>query len=92
MTETDTTEQRSELFTFPSCDKCYKAKEILDAKGIDYEEVNSGLGKGKKRFQQFYREYRESIKRDDTGQTLLPILLRGSEMYQGLEEISSSFA
>lgn len=91
MTETNTTEI-AELFTFPSCDKCYKAKEILDAKGVDYEEVNSGLGKGRKRFQQFYREYRESIKRDETGQTLLPILLKDSEMYQGLEEISSHFA
>lgn len=75
------------LFTFPNCDKCKKVKEYLKSQKIDFEEINAGIGDGKKQFRDLYSENREKIERDSTGTMALPILLCGDEIIQGLEKI-----
>jgi len=75
------------LFTFPNCDKCKKVKEYLKSKEIPYEEINAGIGEGRKQFRELYLQHRDEVERDSSGTMALPILLCGDEMIQGLEKI-----
>lgn len=80
------------LFTFPNCNKCSKIKNYLEGKNIEYEEVNSGIGDGRKKFREFYLNNKEQIKRDDDGGgILLPILINEKDIFQGMEKILNSF-
>lgn len=78
------------LYSFPNCEGCAEVKSFLNGIGIDYEEVNVGIGEGKKRFRELFEGYREQIERDGQGQIILPILVRDSEVLQGLTKITSS--
>jgi len=77
------------LYTFPNCEKCSCVKKILQSKGINYQEVNAGLGSGRKEFQKLYEKYKKNIVREQ-GQVVLPIFLFNSKIIQGLEKISES--
>ena len=80
----------NKLYTFPNCTKCAEVKEILENKGIPYQEINAGIGSGRKDFQEFYNENKDSIERE-SGQIVLPILhLNSEEVIQGLEKITNS--
>lgn len=78
------------LYIIPNCQECTKIKSFLDSKRINYEEVNAGIGEGKERFRDLFRNHREQIERDDQGQIILPILVGDSNILQGLEKITSS--
>ena len=52
------------LYTFPNCEKCSCVKEILQSKKINYQEVNAGLGSGRKEFQKLYEKYKKNIVRE----------------------------
>ena len=75
------------LFTYPNCPKCTEVKKYLKTQEIPYEEINAGIGEGKKRFQTFYRENRGKIKRDEHETISLPILVCDEKISQGLENI-----
>jgi len=75
------------IYTFPNCDKCHEVKKILEKKDISYEEINAGLGIGKKKFLEFYKDYKDNIERDEKGGIILPVLVCDSKILQGLEKI-----
>ena len=75
------------LFTLNGCEKCEKTKEYLKERGIGYREVNAGFGEGMKEFREFYKQNRESIKRENDGTTVLPIIVSDKKIVQGLERI-----
>jgi glutaredoxin len=78
------------LYTFPNCDKCSEVKKYLNKKEIPYEEINAGLGIGKKNFRIFYNENKDLIQRNDGG-IILPILFSDSgKILQGIEKIINS--
>ena len=80
----------TKLYTFPNCAKCVAVKEILEEKKIPYQEINAGVGSGRRDFQEFYNNNRGSIERE-AGQIILPILHINSEkIVQGLEKITNS--
>ena len=81
----------NKLYTFPGCIECTKVKEILNKKEkFFYQEINAGLGSGRKDFQEFCKNNKNSIEREE-GQIILPILyLNSGEIQQGLEKIANS--
>jgi glutaredoxin len=80
----------NKLYTFPNCGKCTQTKEFLGKRGVEYEEVNAGIGTGRMDFMAFYKEHKEDIKREN-GQVILPILVLESRVVQGFENISSHY-
>lgn len=78
------------LFTYPNCPKCSEVKKYLKEKNMSYEEINAGLGDGKKIFQEFYVKNRGKIKRDEHGTISLPVLIDNEKIFQGLEDILHS--
>ena len=77
------------LYTLPSCQDCVKTKKFLDGRKINYEEINAGIGKGKQRFRELFKNYRKHIEREQ-GQIIFPILVADSHISQGLDGIISS--
>lgn len=59
------------LFTLPGCLKCDALKKRLAAQGVVWKEFNL-VGKDAK---MKLREYREVIKRDESGAVILPTLI-----------------
>lgn len=74
------------LYTLPSCVVCQKVKKFLDQKRVDYQEVNIGIGDGRREFQRFYIERKDLIERV-SGQIILPILFDGNKVIQGKDNI-----
>jgi len=56
------------LFTMPGCLKCDALKADLKARGAAWQEFNLVHKEAKAKL----REYREVIKRDETGAVILP--------------------
>jgi glutaredoxin len=59
------------LFTMPGCLKCDALKADLKARGAAWQEFNLVHKEAKAKL----REYREVIKRDETGAVILPALV-----------------
>ena len=78
------------LYSLSNCSMCDKAKSHLKEKGINYKEVNAGLGEGKINFRKFYFENKEKIEREENGAIPFPILLADGKIIQGLERIINS--
>ena len=38
-----------EIYTSPFCGFCFRAKSLLDEKGVDYEEINVMMSPGKRK-------------------------------------------
>ena len=72
------------LYTLPNCSECSNVKELLDKKGIEYQEINTGIGKD---FSEFYKRNRDSMERENNGSLVLPILVCDSNFLQGLDKI-----
>ena len=59
------------LFTMPGCLKCDALKAALKARGAAWREFNLVDKEAKAKL----REYRDAIKRDETGAVILPALV-----------------
>jgi len=79
---------QNKLYTFPNCNECAEVKKILEEKEISYQEINAGIGDGRKNFQEFYNQNKNSIERENN-QIILPIFVSNSKICQGLEKIIS---
>jgi len=79
--------QKYKLFTFPNCSHCSDVKKYLKEKKIKYEEINAGIGEGRKEFREFYLSNKDKIKREEDGTISLPILVDNKELVQGIEKI-----
>lgn len=78
------------LYSFPNCQKCDEVKKYFKEKGIKYDEINAGLGKGRDEFREFYYKNKNKIQREKDGAVMLPVLVKNGEIIQGLEKIISS--
>ena len=67
------------IYTIPTCDTCYEAKELMKSKGINYSEVNLATSEGKKEFGKVYFSIDSKLKRDEHKMAILPILLKIKE-------------
>ena len=70
------------IYTSPNCGMCEIVKKILKGKNLEYQEVNIGIGEGRKDFSEFYKQNKSSLG------TSLPILVYDSKIFQGLEKIT----
>lgn len=59
------------LFTLPGCLKCDALKALLAAQGMSWQEFNLVNKDAKMKL----REFREIIKRDESGAVILPTLV-----------------
>lgn len=78
------------LYTTTDCKACDTVKERLKNKNIEWKEINVRDVEGKKSFREFYNQNRESIQREKDS-IKFPIISHNSKVFQGLEEIISSF-
>lgn len=66
-----------EIYTKPFCSYCYRAKRLLDSKGIDYEEREIGFGG---------LERQEMIRRAN-GRTTVPQIFIDGRHFGGCDEL-----
>jgi glutaredoxin 3 len=67
-----------ELYTWPYCPFCIRAKALLDDKGVDYTDHNIFMnGAEKKRLT------------DETGQSTVPYIFIDGELIGGFQEMAS---
>ncbi len=63
------------LFTKRNCSKCDEVKEDLNTMDLHVEILDLQDTAGRKLFTQYYRQIRHKIRRKDTGEMNLPVLL-----------------
>jgi glutaredoxin len=59
------------LFTLPGCLKCDALKKALAARGVAWQEFNLVHKDAKTKL----RDFREAVKRDESGAVILPTLI-----------------
>ena len=84
-----------ELYTLPNCEDCSKVKKDLKEKNVDCEEVSLAKHEKRIRFNKIYQQSRDSIRRDNGGAIILPVLVESDDseiirIIQG-EEIKELF-
>ena len=77
------------IYTLPNCEKCKDAKEIMQSKGISYNEVNLSTQEGKRELGKIYLGISARLKKDENKRALLPILIKFKDeiTVEKLEEI-----
>ena len=63
------------IFTMPNCDKCAQAKDALAGFKMQGSIVDLSADAGRTELRQYYKELKNSIKRDSEGQMILPLVL-----------------
>ena len=83
------------LFTFPNCEKCEDVKDYLEKISISSDIINLKDPKGYKRFQNYYKELREKLKRNEDNSVVLPVMLEVDDnnhikqVAQSLDDVKS---
>jgi glutaredoxin len=83
------------IYTLPGCEKCVEVKSFLTSMNLSGTEVNLRNSEGMDDFKEFYKTYRDRIKRGEDRTALLPIVVLGDGMNnivgiaQSLEEVKS---
>ncbi len=62
------------IYTLPGCSKCAEVKDFMNMKRIMGKEVNLKNSDGMDDFKEFYKNYRDKIKRGEDRTALLPIV------------------
>jgi glutaredoxin len=81
------------LFTLPNCSSCEQVKQTLAKLQIGFESYDLHDKENKKLFTGYYRQIRQTVKRKDSGELDLPVLLgidkegQVSRFAAGLKEI-----
>lgn len=63
------------VFTYPSCPKCERLKEVLAKNEVNYSEFSLTQPAGKAKIREFIRH----LRRDDSGGIVLPTLIVHTE-------------
>ena len=66
-----------EIYTKPFCSYCFRAKRLLDAKGVDYDEHEIGFG----------GPDRDAMIQRSSGRTTVPQIFIGGQHIGGCDQL-----